>query len=171
MSRVLLMYINNTVKNQNFQHSLFFEKRVTSMEDDSLLQKVENLQQKEYEHQIRYLLTNATHLLYDMTALLNCVDVREQGEEFLNDGIANLIPSVKHNYTGQVFVMHFQQSNRTDYENLKLLCRCFGLFYSSHQAPRGLHNNMLRFIWKTSHVFLIGTTSPYYSMKLGSNFQ
>lgn len=169
LSRVLLMNINNTVRNQNnYQQSLISEKRITSMEDDSLLHKVENLQQKEYEHQIRIFLNNATLLSFDMTTVMNCCDAREQ-DELLNDGIANLFPFLKLNSTGQTFVLYYQQSNRTDYENLKLLCRCFGLSYNSHQLPRGLHNNMLRFTWKNCHVFLIGSTSPYYSMKIGNN--
>jgi beta-1,2-N-acetylglucosaminyltransferase len=64
-----------------------------------------------------------------------------------------------------VYLVYFEQSGSSDEATLYQLCRCFGLYHSRGRPARGLYKGLLRFTYSGHPVLLIGSASPFFSLK------
>ncbi|KAG7161330.1 O-linked-mannose beta-1-2-N-acetylglucosaminyltransferase 1-like 22 [Homarus americanus] len=63
-----------------------------------------------------------------------------------------------------VYVVPYKELDLTGYGGMKLLCRCFGLFYEEHSTPRGLHRGMLRFSMKGNDIIFLSNKNQHFLM-------
>lgn len=139
----------------NMLEHLFNRMRNTNMESRSWLENADRLLHDSYEHDVEEMIKKAIVLEMTEQQLLQCV-APHSGKPTL---------STLSKIERQPFVLYFSQKSDIDFDTLRLICQCFGLFHDSVERPRGLHNGMLRFTLQKHPVFLVGSTSLYARYK------
>lgn len=134
--------------------ALLSRDRVTDMELGVIIEDLETLERSHYEKVLHTLLSTSQAWALIQRYLAMC-------------SAGSWLPHLSSSATSNrpAISIYFDQTSRDDFETLRALCSCFGLYYHPKLPPRGLYRGMLRFTWKERDVFLIGRYSPYYKYK------
>lgn len=134
--------------------ALLSQERVTDMELGVTIGGVETLERSHYEKVLHGMLSTCETWALIQRYLTLC----STGSwlPHLSSSTASNRPPIS---------IFFHQASKDDFETLRALCSCFGLYHHPKFSPRGLYRGMLRFTWKGRDMFLIGRYSPYYKYK------
>nr|XP_037281969.1 protein O-linked-mannose beta-1,2-N-acetylglucosaminyltransferase 1-like isoform X1 [Rhipicephalus microplus] len=134
--------------------ALLSQERVTDMELGVTIGGVETLERSHYEKVLHGMLSTCETWVLIQRYLTLC----STGSwlPHLSSSTASNRPPIS---------IFFHQASKDDFETLRALCSCFGLYHHPKFSPRGLYRGMLRFTWKGRDMFLIGRYSPYYKYK------
>ncbi|XP_066283114.1 protein O-linked-mannose beta-1,2-N-acetylglucosaminyltransferase 1-like isoform X1 [Branchiostoma lanceolatum] len=148
VSRVEYIVKEGLFEDDSFRQR-YFPGRSSNSEPLQDASGVQKLSRDLYEEEVKRLLSSGAAL--QPSELSACL---KQQEHFAG-------PAEK----GKVFTVYFEQENPTDRRVLWKLAGCFGFFTMDNGNLRGLHKNMLRFTYDGNQYLLVGSQSPYYSLK------
>ncbi|XP_041349879.1 protein O-linked-mannose beta-1,2-N-acetylglucosaminyltransferase 1-like [Gigantopelta aegis] len=151
ISRVFRQRYQGTDGDEDLIQQLFHKPRATNLEPSVKLEGLNNLTAELYEEYLNLALANSVS--FPTSDLRQCLQY--------NKAFKPELP----NESRHVFVVYYEQENPEDYELLRKLCHCFGLFSVKNHKPKNLHNGLLRFFYHGLNVFLVGSATEYYQHK------
>ncbi|CAF0873469.1 unnamed protein product [Didymodactylos carnosus] len=145
ISRVFRRPVDGNHDNMKYLARLFNRKRKTSLNPFPGLTNVDTLRKETYDATLSKSIASAILLKLPTKC----------------DTLFKIDISVYN--TSQTFKYIYNQSSSTDYSNLSLITRCFGLFYHETTNPMGLYHGVLRFSSNDNNYYLVGSKSSLYS--------
>lgn len=150
VSRVKRRQFLGLTENAELIKEYFNRPRVVSSGESFPIKNAQSLESEAYDTEVHKLISTSTPLPSDNAQ--DCISGR---------GLGFYVPDNK----GMAYSIYFEQTKEGDDSVLALLCRCFRLFYASGHFVRGKHKDMMRFSHNGNHMFLVGSSSPYYKHK------
>ncbi|XP_061178823.1 protein O-linked-mannose beta-1,2-N-acetylglucosaminyltransferase 1-like isoform X2 [Saccostrea echinata] len=147
VSRVFRLPYQSSNDANNYLENLFYKPRLTITEENVKLKNVDSLKSTEYEQEMKKEIKSSKHFPHE--------ELKKCGSK----GDSLEVPS-----KGGSFVIYFadKDSKRTVFHKL---CKCFGLYSAPEKPLKGLHKESIRFFFKETTIFLVGSRSPYFEMK------
>ncbi|XP_062592751.1 protein O-linked-mannose beta-1,2-N-acetylglucosaminyltransferase 1-like isoform X2 [Saccostrea cucullata] len=147
VSRVFRLPYQSSNDANNYLENLFYKPRLTITEENVQLKNLDSLKSTLYEEEMKEKIKSSKPFPHE--ELKKCgskVDTLD-------------LPS-----KGGSFVIYFadKDSKRAIFHKL---CKCFGLYSAPDKPLKGLHKDSLRFFYKESTIFLVGSGSPYFEIK------
>ncbi|XP_069971106.1 protein O-linked-mannose beta-1,2-N-acetylglucosaminyltransferase 1 isoform X2 [Penaeus vannamei] len=135
-------------------HALFHRLRATNLEITAQINGADLLSAERYEsHLVTKLNSSGTRMIRaSKEDVVKCAET--ESIESLHLNLKNAKP--------EVFVLAYKEHDVADFNGMKILCRCFGLFFEDHSPPRGLHRGLLRFTMKGNEMILLSNRSPLF---------
>ncbi|XP_063611982.1 protein O-linked-mannose beta-1,2-N-acetylglucosaminyltransferase 1-like [Penaeus indicus] len=135
-------------------HALFHRLRATNLEITAQINGADLLSAERYEsHLVTKLNSSGTRMIQaSKENVVKCAET--ESIESLHLNLKNSKP--------EVLVLAYKEHDVADFNGMKLLCRCFGLFFEDHSPPRGLHRGLLRFTMKGNELILLSNRSPLF---------
>ncbi|XP_045598429.1 protein O-linked-mannose beta-1,2-N-acetylglucosaminyltransferase 1 isoform X1 [Procambarus clarkii] len=136
-------------------HALFHRLRATNLEMTSPLSNADTLTAERYEnHLVELLNSSHAHMIRLTKEAVNACA--------LNESMKNL--KLIFDDKQSVHVVPYKELDITGFGGMKILCRCFGLFYDDRSTPRGLHRGLLRFSMEGSEVIFLSNRNQHFVM-------
>nr|XP_053630237.1 uncharacterized protein LOC128686956 [Cherax quadricarinatus] len=136
-------------------HALFHRLRATNLEMTSPLSNADTLTSDRYESHLLELLNSSHAHVISLTK----EDINACA---LNESTTNL--KLVFDDKQSVYVVPYMELDMTGFGGMKILCRCFGLFYDDHSSPRGLHRGLLRFSMEGNEVIFLSNRNQHFAM-------
>ncbi|XP_076067716.1 protein O-linked-mannose beta-1,2-N-acetylglucosaminyltransferase 1-like [Oratosquilla oratoria] len=132
--------------------------RATSLNMNDKIKQSHHLQGDLYEDVLHDLITSPDTTVLNLSAdvIRKCAIKRDTavlgitlgGNRLSNHRIAS--------------VLAYRERNMQEFLGMKLLCRCFGLFYEAKSPPQGMHRGLIRFTVNGERVVLLSNLSPHF---------
>ncbi|KAK7081570.1 Protein fam3a [Halocaridina rubra] len=135
-------------------HALFHRLRATSLDMMSSVKNPDTLTAEKYENHLFQLLNSSHARMLKMT--------KEVVSKCLESEVTKAVSLPLENKKITHIVIAYKELDISGFGGMKLLCRCFGLFYEEHSPPRGVHRGMLRFSMSGKEVIFLSNRSPHF---------
>ncbi|PVD24594.1 hypothetical protein C0Q70_15078 [Pomacea canaliculata] len=151
VSRVFRQPYQGAGREADFLRELFLRPRTTSLQEPITLENLSSLMESQYEEYL--------HKQIEGSIVLGERDLRQCVQSIEPP------PDLSPENSSHPVAVYYVQETSIDFRLLREISRCFGLVSPRNYKPKNLHNGMLRFWYQEHHVFLIGSSSPYYKIK------
>lgn len=147
ISRVKRRQFLGLTENAELIREYFNRPRAMSSGKSVAIMNALSLTSDAYETELKNLITSSSPLVMDNVR--DCISGKGHGFS---------VPLEK----DKTYSVYFMQKKENDDSLLAVLCKCFSLFSANRPPIRGKHKDMMRFGYKGSQIFLIGSSSPYF---------
>ncbi|XP_068204894.1 protein O-linked-mannose beta-1,2-N-acetylglucosaminyltransferase 1-like [Palaemon carinicauda] len=134
-------------------HALFHRLRATNLDLTATVKNADSLTAERYENYIFHLLNSSqAHMLkISKESVLKCPETD-----------VTAVVKIPFENKASVLVVPYKELDISGFGGMKLLCKCFGLFYEEQSPPKGVHRGILRFSMNGKEILFLSNRSRHF---------